>query len=85
MNRFIYTALTVVTFSAITTAPAAALSERFEMARDQVWNNKLSETFEEAREDNLNKLSERFEEAREDNLNKLSERFEDAREETLNR
>jgi hypothetical protein len=65
-----YTAMTALALTAIAAAPAAALTQRFEDAREQVLNNKLTERFEEEPEEVFqNKLTQRFEEEREEVLN----------------
>jgi hypothetical protein len=90
MNRYIVNTLSVVLLSAIS-APALALTPRFDDARNNNLNKaltsevSLSPRFDDARSENLNKLNPRFDNARSENLNKLNPRFDDARSENLNK
>jgi hypothetical protein len=75
MQRVILGGLSIVLFSTVM-APAMALTQRFDDARQQNLEKgltsevDLTERFEDARQDNLNKLTERFEDAYQDNLDK---------------
>lgn len=65
-------------------SPAAALSDRFQDAREQMLN-KLNDRFDSERQQTLDsKLIDRSENERRQSLNKLSDRFEKARRNNLN-
>jgi len=68
MKRLMLTTLSIATLLTAA-APALALTDRFDDARDGT----------------INRLNDRFDDARDGTINRLNDRFSDAYQETLNR